>query len=105
LGQVSFYLISRSVEFFDRSAHPSGEFGQLLRPEQEQNDKQDYNHVRPHEVENTSDRRQHKKTSEMVVSEMKWIQSIHTGSADFYSTNCSFCLDIGKQNWLAAKFF
>ena len=47
LGQFFFDFIACGAEFFHRAAHPSGKFGQLLRAEQEQHDKQDYDHVRP----------------------------------------------------------
>src|ERR1700726_2862260 len=60
LGQFFFYFISRGAELFYRPAHSSCEFGQLLRPEQEQHDKQDYYHVRPDQIENTSNHWSHR---------------------------------------------
>src|SRR4029077_6648813 len=56
-------LISCCAELFYRSTHPSGEFGQLLSSEQEQHDKEDYHHVRPHKIHDTGDRWSHKHVS------------------------------------------
>jgi hypothetical protein len=68
LSKFSVNFLSRGAEFFDRAAHASGKFGQLLRAKQQQDNKENDQHVWSHEVEDTSDRNRHKKISDMFVS-------------------------------------
>ena len=60
LRHLFFNLISRGAELLYRATHPSGEFGQFLRPKQKQHDEKDYHHVRPDQIRNTSDDWSHK---------------------------------------------
>ena len=53
-------LISGCAELLYRSAHPSGEFGQLLRSEQEEYNEKDYHHVRPGKIKDSGDHWSHK---------------------------------------------
>ena len=60
LTQPPLNFISGCAKLFDRPAHTSGKFGQLLRTEQQQDDQKDYHHVRPDEIEYASDHWSHK---------------------------------------------
>src|SRR4029077_6953956 len=59
LTKFSRCLIAGCTELFCHLTHPSGEFGQLFRSEQEQNDDEDYNHGRPRKIEDIGNRRRH----------------------------------------------
>ena len=59
LTKFSLYVIAGCAELFCCSAPPSGEFVQLLCSEQEQNDDENRNHVRPRKIEDIGNRRGH----------------------------------------------
>jgi len=79
-------LISRCAELLYRSTHPSGEFGQLLRAEEKEHDKEDCHHVRAHQIQDTGDRWSHKHVS--LNGRLLFIHS--TDLADLYSRKVIF---------------
>ena len=62
-GLAPLNFISGCAKLFDRSTHPTGKLRQFFRAKQEQHDEQDYHHVRPHQIQDTSDRWSHKDVS------------------------------------------
>src|SRR5207302_2686196 len=60
LTQSPLNFISGCAKLFDRSAHPTGKLRQLLGAEQQQDNEEDYHHVRSHKIQNTTDHWIHK---------------------------------------------
>src|SRR5207249_7252198 len=86
LTQLLLYLISSGAELLNCPARPPGKLGQLLRAEQEQHDKEDYHHVRAHQIQDTGDRWSHKHVS--LNGRLLFIHS--TNLADLYSRKVIF---------------
>src|SRR5260370_18560949 len=87
LTQPPLNFISGRAKLFDRSTHPTSKLRQLLRAEQKQDNEKDYHHVRPHEIEDTSDRNRHIENLRGIclVRKLCSVQSIHTELAKLYS--------------------